>query len=100
MNAVSRALGVAGGVVLSIVGVAATLPLASAAPALYPPGWNEPATNLPPPSLNFRTGCGWGDSQRYWPDQTGCGTPKSHAISYGPVIYEMNPRGERYHRVD
>jgi hypothetical protein len=102
MNGISRArvLGVLGGAVLSIGAFAATTPLASASHDVYPPGWNRPVTILPQENYDFRAGCGWNDSQRYWPDQTGCGPAKSHPMTYGPVIYQMNPQGERYHRVN
>lgn len=100
MKGISRMLGVLGGVALSVGALAATSPLAVASHDVYPPGWNRPATNVPEATLQFKAGCGWDDSQRYWPDQTGCGSPKSHPMHYGPVIYQMNPQGERYHRVN
>ena len=100
MKGISRIVGLLGGAVVSIGVLAATSTLASASHNVYPPGWNQPATNLSQSSVVFRAGCGWGDYQRYWSDQTGCGAAKSHPMNYGPVIYQMNPQGERYHRVD
>ena len=93
-------LGVLGGTMLSVGALVATTPLASASHNVYPPGSNQPARNVPSSSYEFRAGCGWGDYQRYWPDQTGCGSVKSHPMSYGPTIYQMEPQGLRYHRVD
>ncbi len=100
MKGISRVLGVLWGAVLSVGAFAATSSTASASHNVYPPGWNQPATNLPQPSYDFRTGCGWDDYQRYPADQTGCGSPKSHPTTYGPVTYQMSPQGQRYHRVD
>jgi hypothetical protein len=99
MKGLSRMLGVLGGTILSVGTLVAMTPLASASHNVYPPGWNEPAQNVPPSSYEFRAGCGWGDYQRYWPDQT-CGSVKSHPMSYGPTIYRMEPQGLRYHRID
>jgi hypothetical protein len=100
MKGLSRMLGVLGGTMLSVGALVATTPLASASHNVYPPGWNLPAQNVPSSSYEFRAGCGWGDYQRYWPDQAGCGSVKSHSMSYGPTIYQMEPQGLRYHRVD
>lgn len=97
MKRISRVLS---GAVLVIGALAVAAPIAFAAHDPYPPGWNQPATNLPRAIYVFKSGCGWGDYQLYSADQVGCGSPKSHPISYGPVIYQMNPQGERYHRVD
>jgi hypothetical protein len=92
-------LGMLGGEVLSVSALVVAAPLASAAHNVYPPGWNQPAQNLPQANYDFRAGCGWDDYQRYSPDQVGCGPAKSHSMTYGPVIYQMNPQGQRYHRV-
>jgi hypothetical protein len=100
MKGISRILGVLGGAVLSVGVLAATSPLASASHDVYPPGWNRPATSLPQATYQFKAGCGWDDYQLYSSSQTACGSPKSHPMSYGPVIYQMNPQGERYHRID
>jgi hypothetical protein len=100
MKRISRIFGVLGGAVLGIGAFAATSPLASAAHDVYPPGWNRPAMNLPQTNYVFRSGCGWDDYQLYSADQPGCGAPKSHPMTYGPVIYQMNPQGQRYRRVE
>jgi len=100
MKGLSRMLAVLGGTTLSVGALVAAAPVASAAHDVYPPGWNQAPQNVPSSNFEFRAGCGWGDYQRYWPDQTGCGTPKSHPIAYGPTIYQMEPQGLRYHRVD
>src|SRR6266446_6457219 len=100
MKGLSRMLGLLSGTALSVGALVATTPLASASHDVYPPGWNQPVENVPASSFDFRVGCGWGDNQRYWPDQAGCGPVKSHSISYGPTIYQMDPQGLRYHRVD
>ena len=100
MKGFSRASRVLGGAVLSVGALAALSPLAVASHNVYPPGWNQPVTAPPKSSVEFRAGCGWGDYKEYWADQPGCGTPKNRSTTYGPVIYQMNPQGERYHRVD
>ena len=97
MNRISRVMSAA---VLAIGAFAVTSSFALASHDVYPPRWDQPATNLPPSTYVFKAGCGWGDYQLYSADQVGCGSPKSHPMSYGPVIYQMNPQGERYHRVD
>src|SRR3979411_3095895 len=100
MKGLSRMLGLLGGVVLSVGARVAAAPLASASHNVYPPGWNQPAQNVPPSSFDFRAGCGWGDYQRDWPGPTGCGSARSRPLSYAPPIYQMEPQGLRYHRVD
>jgi hypothetical protein len=100
MKGFSWIAGALGGAVLSAGVIAAPSSFAVACHNVYPPGWNQPATNLPQSTVVFRAGCGWDDYQQYWSDQTGCGSAKSHKMNYGPVIYQMNPQGERYHRVD
>ena len=99
MKGISRILGLLSGALFSVGALAALPQPALASHNVYPPGWDQPATNLPQPTYDFRAGCGWGDYQRYPSDQTGCGSPKSRSMIYGPVIYQMNPQGERYHRV-
>ncbi len=99
MKGISRIAGLLGGAVLSIGVLASTSPIASASHNVYPPGWNQPATNLSKSGVVFRAGCGWDNYSMYWADQTGCAAPKSHPMNYGPVIYQMNPQGERYHRI-
>lgn len=100
MKGMSRIVGVMGAAVLSVGALAATTPVASASHDVYPPGWNQPARSVPPSSYDFRAGWGWDDSQRYWPDQTSPGSAKSRPMVYGPTIYEMEPQGHRYHRVN
>jgi len=99
MKRLSRILGVTSAAVLSVGVLAAMAPLASASHSVYPPGWNQPE-NVPPSAFEFRAGWGWNDTQRYWPDQTTAGSTKSHSMTYGPTIYQMEPQGHRYHRVD
>lgn len=99
MKRLSRILGATSAAVLSAGVLAAASPLASASHNVYPPGWNQPA-DAQPSTFEFRSGWGWNDSQRYWPDQTTPGSAKSHSITYGPTIYQMEPQGHRYHRVD
>src|SRR5690348_14091304 len=96
MKRISRVLS---GAALVIGAFAVAAPLASAHDP-YPLGWNEPTTSIPRSTYVFKSGCGWGDYQLYSADQAGCGSPKSHPMTYGPVIYQMNPQGERYHRVN
>lgn len=99
MKGISGVLALAGGTMLSIGVIAAVPQLAFAAHDVYPPGWNQPATNLPQPNYVFESGCGWDDYQMYPAGQTGCRAPKSRQMTYGPVIYQMNPQGKRYHRI-
>jgi hypothetical protein len=54
---------------------------------------------VPTPLFDFRSGWGWDDYQRYWPDQTTRGaSPKSQPMQTDPTIYEMTPGGHRYHQ--
>jgi hypothetical protein len=98
MKGISRTLSSLGLAALSLGFLAVTVPLASAH-EVYPPGWNKPTPNLAAPSNDFRAGWGWDDYQRYWPDQTIPGAAKSRPMAYGPIIYQMEPQGHRYHRV-
>jgi hypothetical protein len=100
MKGMSRIVGAMGAGVLTVGVLAAAAPVASASHDVYPPGWNQPAQAVPPSSYDFRSGWGWDDSQRYWPDQTSPGSAKSRPMTYGPTIYQMEPQGHRYHRVE
>lgn len=100
MNGISRIVRAVGGAALALGAFLVVPGPASASHKVYPPGWNQPVTSPPNSTVVFRSGCGWGDYKEYWADQSGCGTPKPHSMTYGPVIYQMNPQGERYHRVD
>ncbi len=102
MKGISRILCLVGGTTLALGAFMVAPGPASASHNVYPPGWNQPTTSAPNSSSSvvFRAGCGWGDYKEYWADQPGCGTPKPHSMTYGPVIYQMNPQGERYHRVN
>ena len=87
-----------GAIVLALGMLAATTPVASAGHDVYPPGWNKPDPNVPPPMFDFRAGWGWNDYQRYWPDQTERGASvKSRPIPDAPVLYGMTPGGHRFH---
>ncbi|HKF71653.1 MAG TPA: hypothetical protein VKB68_07885 [Stellaceae bacterium] len=90
---------VAGAAVLALGVLTATAPLASAGHDVYPPGWNMPPNpNLPKPMFDFRSGWGWDDYQRYWPDQVTHGaSPASRPIPDAPAVYGMTPTGHRYH---
>ena len=96
----SKRLSALGAVILALGALTATAPLASAGHDVYPPGWNKPPDpNVPKPLFDFRSGWGWGDYQRYWPDQTTRGaSPTSRPLDYGPTIYTMVPGGNHYHR--
>lgn len=98
MNGISRTLSTLGAAALA-VGMFTALAPAASAHDVYPPGWNKPAQNLPKSEYDFRAGWGWDDYQRYWPDQTTLGSPKSRPMVYGPTIYQIEPGGHRYHRV-
>jgi hypothetical protein len=85
--------------VLALGVLTATTLSALAEHNVYPPGWNKPDPNVPTPLFDFRSGWGWDDYQRYWPDQTTRGaSPKSRPIETGPIIYSMTPGGHRYHQ--
>jgi hypothetical protein len=100
MNSVLNRLRLAGLSSLALGFLVASSPPALADHDVYPPGWNKPAQNVPPPLYDFRAGWGWDDYQRYWPDQTTPGSsPKSRQIEYGPSIYTMVPGSNRYHRI-
>jgi hypothetical protein len=93
----SQALSAMRAAILGFAVLAAASPLAYADHDVYPPGWNKPDPNAPKPLFDFRAGWGWDDYQRYWPDQTTPGAPKSRPIEPGPTIYTMVPGGHRYH---
>src|SRR5260370_6065265 len=82
------------------VGILAQAVPAAQADDVYPPGWNVRHESVGPILYDFRRGC-WGDYRRFWPEQKSClrGGP-SRPITYGSAIYEMDARGERYHRVE
>lgn len=100
MKDISRLLRPMSFAAISLGVLAVSTALASASHDVYPPGWNQPAQNMPKSSYDFRSGWGWDDSQRYWPDQSTPGSAKSRPMVYGPVIYQMEPQGHRYHRVE
>lgn len=92
-------LSAAGAALLALGVLAAAAPAALAGHDVYPPGWNKPDPNVPPPMFDFRAGWGWDDYQRYWPDQTTRGaSAASRPIQPGPIIYGMTPGGHRYHQ--
>ena len=98
MNATLNRLRLVGLATLALGFLAGSPPKALADHNVYPPGWNKPAQNVPAPLYDFRSGWGWDDYQRYWPDQTTRGSaPKSRSFDYGPTIYTMEPSGHRYH---
>jgi len=99
MNSILNRLRFAGLATLALGFLAASSPPALADHDVYPPGWNKPDPNVPKPMFDFRAGWGWDDYQRYWPEQTTLGSPKSRPIEYGPTIYTMVPGGSRYHRM-
>ena len=89
-----------GAAMLALGLLAVAAPQARAGHDVYPPGWNlPPDPNLPAPMFDFRTGWGWDDYNRYWPDQTTRGaSPRSRPIEQGPIMYGMTPGGHRYHQ--
>jgi hypothetical protein len=64
---------------------------------VYQPGWNV-KRDVPEPYFNFLPGQ-WGDSKRYWPDQSLAGNNPSHAVESPSVIYSMTPGSDHYHSV-
>ena len=87
-----------GGTILALGVLATATPTALADHDVYPPGWNkEPDPNVPQPMFDFRSGWGWDDYQRYWPDQALRTSPKSRPLSDVPVIHGMTPEGHRFH---
>ena len=100
MNCIPNRLRFVGLAALALGILVGSLPEASAGHDVYPPGWSEPPHYVPPPMFDFRSGFGWGDYQRYWPDQTTRGAShKSSPFEYGPTIYTMEPSGHRYHQM-
>ena len=86
-----------------LLGAIALLLAASSVRAedVYPPGWNTRTMSVGPVLYDFRSG-EWNDYKRYWPEtiRATAGNEPSRPMSYGPLIFQMEARGERYHRVD
>jgi len=92
-----QTLSTIGAAIVAVAVLTGAAPPASADHNVYPPGWNKPDPNVPKPLFDFRSGWGWDDYQRYWPDQATPGSPKSRPLEPGPSIYTMVPGGHRYH---
>lgn len=100
MNCIPNRLRFVGLAALALGILVGSLPMASAGHDVYLPGWNQPPQDVPPPLFDFRSGFGWGDYQRYWPDQTTRGSShKSSPFEYGPTVYTRGSGGHRYHQM-
>jgi hypothetical protein len=77
------------------VSVRATADQTYPPPPGYPPGWNVQSENLPREMCVFLSGS-WGDTKRYWSDQSMPGSSSSRPLRNIQIIYQMKVGSDRY----